>query len=160
MLVIRNEEIEQFLRMQECIACLEEAYRDLGTRDAVDIPRQDMLVPNRREGAVHSFKTMSGSWPRAGVAALRLNSDIVSWPILNGGPRRVKSWLSLIVEVRPPPHIKATRMSMPQGSVIGTHHEIELVTPDVRAPSLSWRQIASCQTAATCCVAAGMPVGA
>jgi hypothetical protein len=25
---------------------------------------------------------------------------------------------------------------MPQGSVIGIHHEIELVTPDVRAPSL------------------------
>jgi hypothetical protein len=29
---------------------------------------------------------------------------------------------------------------MPQGSVIGNHHEIELVTPDVRASSLffSW----------------------
>jgi hypothetical protein len=26
---------------------------------------------------------------------------------------------------------------MPQGSVIGNHHEIELVPPDVRAPSLS-----------------------
>src|ERR1700736_1020204 len=26
---------------------------------------------------------------------------------------------------------------MPQGSVIGDHHEIELVTPDIRAPSLS-----------------------
>jgi hypothetical protein len=61
MLVIRNEEIEQFLGMQECIACLEDAYRDLGTQDAVDIPRQDMLVPNRREGAVHSFKTMGES---------------------------------------------------------------------------------------------------
>jgi alanine dehydrogenase len=94
MLVIRNEEIEKFLRMEECISCLEDAYRDLGERDAVDIPRQDMLVPNRREGAVHSFKTMSGSWPRAGVAALRLNSDIVSWPALNGVPRRVKLPLS------------------------------------------------------------------
>jgi hypothetical protein len=71
-----------------------------------------------------------------------------------------ESRFSLIVEVRPPPHMKATRMSMPQGSVIGTHHEIKLVTQDVRAPSLSWRQIASCQTAATCCVAAGIPVGA
>src|SRR5712692_4092322 len=34
------------------------------------------------------------------------------------------------------PICKPTRTSMPQGSVIGTHHEIELVTPDVRAPSL------------------------
>ncbi|MCC6781001.1 MAG: ornithine cyclodeaminase family protein [Hyphomicrobiales bacterium] len=76
--------------MPDCIASLERAYRDLGEEDAVDIPRQDMLVPNAREGAVHSFKTMSGSWPRGGVAALRLNSDIVSWPVLNGEPRRVK----------------------------------------------------------------------
>lgn len=90
MLIVRNEDIEKFLSMPECIASLEEAYRDFGNADAVDIPRQDMLVPNRREGAVHAFKTMSGSWPRAGVAALRLNSDVVSWPIHDGSPRRVK----------------------------------------------------------------------
>jgi ornithine cyclodeaminase/alanine dehydrogenase-like protein (mu-crystallin family) len=84
MLLVTNEEIETFLEMPECIARLEEAYRDFGNQDAVDIPRQDMLVSNRREGAVHSFKTMSGSWPRAGVAALRLNSDVVNWPVHNG----------------------------------------------------------------------------
>lgn len=90
MLLIRNEDIESMLAMPECIASLEEAYRDFGNGDAVDIPRQDALVPNRREGAVHAFKTMSGSWPRAGIAALRLNSDIVTWPVHNGSPRRVK----------------------------------------------------------------------
>jgi ornithine cyclodeaminase/alanine dehydrogenase-like protein (mu-crystallin family) len=89
-LVITNEDIESMLTMTECVTCLEDAYRDFGNQDAVDIPRQDMLVPNRREGAVHAFKTMSGSWPRAGVAALRLNSDVVSWPVHNGAPRRVK----------------------------------------------------------------------
>ncbi|HEX9809317.1 MAG TPA: ornithine cyclodeaminase family protein, partial [Alphaproteobacteria bacterium] len=36
------------------------------------------------------LKTMSGSWPGAGVAALRLNSDVVHWPEINGSPRRVK----------------------------------------------------------------------
>lgn len=90
MLLVKNEDIEAMLDMSECVAKLEEAYRDFGNQDAVDIPRQDMLVPNKREGAVHAFKTMSGSWPRAGVAALRLNSDIVSWPVHNGSPRRVK----------------------------------------------------------------------
>lgn len=90
MLLVTNEEIETLLTMPECIARLEEAYRDFGNADAVDIPRQDMLVSNRREGAVHSFKTMSGSWPQAGVAALRLNSDVVHWPVHNGSPRRVK----------------------------------------------------------------------
>lgn len=90
MLILTNEQIEPMLKMSECVATLEQAYADLGRQDAVDIPRQDMLVPNEREGAVHSFKTMSGSWPRAGLAALRLNSDIVTWPVIHGSPRRVK----------------------------------------------------------------------
>ena len=94
MLVLTNEEIETFLSMPDCIRALEEAYRDFGNGLAVDIPRQDMLVDNPRPGAVHSFKTMSGSWPKGGVAALRLNSDIVNWPEVNGSPRRVKMPIS------------------------------------------------------------------
>jgi len=90
MIILTNDQISELLDMQECVEALESAYRDLGLADAVDMPRQDMLVSNRREGAVHSFKTMSGSWPRAGIAALRLNSDIVTWPPVNGVPRRVK----------------------------------------------------------------------
>jgi alanine dehydrogenase len=43
---------------------------------------------------VHDLKTMSGSWPKAGMAAIRLNSDIVTGPIVNGLPRRVKVPLS------------------------------------------------------------------
>jgi len=80
--------------MPECIAAVEAAFRDLGLQDAVDIPRQDAIVPNQREGAVHDLKTMSGSWPAAGIAAIRLNSDIVTGPIINGVPRRVKLHLS------------------------------------------------------------------
>jgi alanine dehydrogenase len=94
MIILTNEQIEKLIGMRECVAALEIAYRDFGVGDAVEIPRQDMLVSNRREGAVHSFKTMSGSWPRAGIAALRLNSDIVTWPRVNGAPRRVKVPLS------------------------------------------------------------------
>ncbi|MGB6537297.1 MAG: ornithine cyclodeaminase family protein [Xanthobacteraceae bacterium] len=94
MIILTNEQIEELLDMRECVTALENAYRDFGLGEAVEIPRQDMLVSNRREGAVHSFKTMSGSWPRAGIAALRLNSDIVTWPQVNGAPRRVKMPLS------------------------------------------------------------------
>ena len=35
---------------------------------------------------------------------------------------------------------------MPKGSIIGTRHEVELVTPDVRAPSRSWWRILSYHT--------------
>jgi ornithine cyclodeaminase/alanine dehydrogenase-like protein (mu-crystallin family) len=90
MLVITNEDIESFLEMPPCVDALEAAYRDLGNGDAVDIPRQDAVVDNSRPGAVHGFKTMSGSWPAAGLTALRLNSDIVHWPEIGGSPRRVK----------------------------------------------------------------------
>ena len=51
-------------------------------------------LPNPREGAIHDLKTMSGSWPAAGIAAIRLNSDIVTAPLVNGQPRRVKLHLS------------------------------------------------------------------
>ncbi len=90
MLVITNEDIETFLEMPPCVEALEAAYRDVGNRDAVDLPRQDAVVATSRPDAVHGFKTMSGSWPAAGLAALRLNSDIVHWPVIEGSQRRVK----------------------------------------------------------------------
>jgi alanine dehydrogenase len=94
LLLLTNEDIEPLLSMPDCIAALEEAFRDLGHGDAVDIPRQDAIVPIPRKGAVHDLKTMSGSWPKSGMAAIRLNSDIVTGPIVNGLPRRVKVPLS------------------------------------------------------------------
>ncbi len=94
MILLTNEDVEPLLSMPECIAAVEAAFRDLGNQDAVDIPRQDAIVPNAREGAIHDLKTMSGSWPKAGIAAIRLNSDIVTGPVINGVPRRVKLHLS------------------------------------------------------------------
>ena len=94
MLLLTNEDVEPLLSMPDCIAAVEAAFRDLGLTDAVDIPRQDAIVPIAREGAVHDLKTMSGSWPKAGMAAIRLNSDIVTGPLVHGLPRRVKIPLS------------------------------------------------------------------
>ncbi len=94
MILLTNEDIEPLLAMPECVAAIEAAFRDLGNQDAVDIPRQDAIVPNPRHGAIHDLKTMSGSWPAAGIAAIRLNSDVVTGPIIDGLPRRVKLHLS------------------------------------------------------------------
>jgi alanine dehydrogenase len=96
-IILTNEEIEPLLEMSDCIAALEQAFRDLGEGCAVDIPRQDAIVPCPLEGAggaIHDFKTMSGSWPAAGIAALRLNSDIIHWPVINNSMRRVKLAIS------------------------------------------------------------------
>jgi alanine dehydrogenase len=89
-IILTNEEIEPLLNMPDCIVAIEQAFRDFGNDRAVDIPRQDAIVPNTRQAAIHDLKTMSGSWPAAGIAALRLNSDIVHWPTINGSRRRVK----------------------------------------------------------------------
>ena len=94
MLLLTNEDVEPLLTMPDCMEAIEAAFRELGNADAVDIPRQDAIVPIARDGAVHDLKTMSGSWPKAGIAAIRLNSDIVHGPIVNGLPRRVKIPLS------------------------------------------------------------------
>jgi len=65
-IILTNEDIEPLLNMPDCIAAIEQAFRDFGNQHAVDIPRQDAIVPNSRPGAIHDLKTMSGSWPAAG----------------------------------------------------------------------------------------------
>ncbi len=90
MIILTNEDVEPLLEMSQCIAAIEAAFRDLGNEDAVDIPRQDALVPHKMDGAIYGLKTMSGSLPNAGIAAIRLNSDIVTTSMVNGSPRRTK----------------------------------------------------------------------
>lgn len=89
-MILSNEEVDRLLTMDVVLEALEEAYRELGEGKALNSTRADLLVAGPQPGAVHGFKTMSGSVPGAGVAAVRLNSDIVNWPRIGGGQRRVK----------------------------------------------------------------------
>lgn len=102
MLVLSNEEIEHLVTMEECIAILEEAYRDLAEGKALNSPRVDNLAPCNYEGAYYGFKHMGGTWPRRGIQALRINSDIITHPVRDGVPQRVKvplaggRWVGLV----------------------------------------------------------------
>jgi len=75
----------------------EAAFRDLGNSDAVDIPRQDAIVPIARAGAVHDLKTMSGTWPQAGIAAIKITTaanpgrDVGRWERAIHNPCRRQS---------------------------------------------------------------------
>lgn len=89
-IILSNEDVDRLLTMDMVIDALETAYRELGEGKALNTPRVDLLVSGPEPGSVHGFKTMSGSVPGAGVAAVRLNSDIVHWPEIGGGQRRVK----------------------------------------------------------------------
>ena len=90
-LILSNEEIDGLLTMPECIAALEEAYGELHAGRAVTRRRSDCLTPaGSRDDAVYGFKTMDGVVPGQGFAAVRLNSDLVTWPRVGNTRRRVK----------------------------------------------------------------------
>ena len=89
-LLLGNEEIDALLSMKDCIDTLEDAYGELAAGRGVTRRRSDSLTPTSRPDAVYGLKTMDGVAPKLGVGAVRINSDIVTWPKTEAGMRRVK----------------------------------------------------------------------
>lgn len=89
-LILSNDDVENLLSMPECIAVMEDAYRELAEGRGVSRTRSDSLAPTRRPEALYSLKTMDGVAPKLGVGAVRINSDIVTWPQRGGNARREK----------------------------------------------------------------------
>src|SRR3989338_11531263 len=87
-LILSNVDVDRLLTMEDVLGSLESAYRELGVGTALNTLRVDLLVRGPKPNSVHGFKTMSGSVPGAGVAGVRLNSDIVHWPEIGGSQRR------------------------------------------------------------------------
>lgn len=104
MRVLSNEDVDRLLTMPECIAVLEEMYRDYAHGEALLnlVPRIDNLSPSTEPVAYYGFTQMGGAWPRRRVQALRITSDIITHPIVAGTPRRVKQpkadgrWVGLV----------------------------------------------------------------
>jgi alanine dehydrogenase len=88
-LILSNDDVERLLTMQECIDVLEDVYVDLAEGRAVNRIRSDCLVPARND-ALYSLKSMDAVIPKLGVGAVRIDSDIVTWPRQGTNVRRVK----------------------------------------------------------------------
>jgi ornithine cyclodeaminase/alanine dehydrogenase-like protein (mu-crystallin family) len=103
LLVLDNADVERLLGIDDCIAALEPMYRDLAQGRALLAPRVDNVAPTELEGGYYAFKQMGGTWPARGVHALRINSDVVTHPVVGGKPRRVKEplaggrWVGLVL---------------------------------------------------------------
>lgn len=93
MRILSNEDIDGLLTMPECIAVLEEMYRDYASGEALLVPRIDNFSPSTEPGAYYGFKQMGGAWPRRRVQALRINSDIITHPVIAGKPVLHPAWL-------------------------------------------------------------------
>src|SRR5262252_8863217 len=77
-LILNNAEITALLPMADCLARMDDTYRDMGLGQAGNRPRSDIYGPVHDNGR-YVFKTMDGMLPCFDVAALRLNSDVIRW---------------------------------------------------------------------------------
>lgn len=94
-LILSNDDAAQVLTMRRVIDRLEELYADLGAGSAVYRGRTDLFTPTtavigERAPAAHQFKTLDGAVPRRQVTSIRVTSDIVAFPIVDGARRRIK----------------------------------------------------------------------
>jgi alanine dehydrogenase len=89
-LILSNDDVEKVLSVRECIDVLDEAYVELADGRGVSRRRSDSFTRTERKDAVYSLKSMDGIVPKLGVGAVRINSDIVTWPTDGGTARRVK----------------------------------------------------------------------
>ncbi len=102
-LLLSNADVEALLTMPECIDALEEAYREKAEGRALSRPRSDAMTPTSRRDALYSLKSMDGVLPKRGVGAVRINSDIIRWPVRDGKRRREKvpaaggRWVGLVL---------------------------------------------------------------
>src|SRR5437763_5135030 len=79
-LILSNGDVEKLLTMPECIDVLEEAYVELAEGRGVNRTRSDCITPTTNPDAVYGLKSMDGVIPKFGIGAIRINSDIVTFP--------------------------------------------------------------------------------
>jgi alanine dehydrogenase len=82
-LFINNTVVEKVLKMDDTIAALERAYRELVTRDAVCRPRVDIQIPTSDDNKIYQWGTMEGG-SQSGYFAIRMKSDVIYEQSYNG----------------------------------------------------------------------------
>jgi alanine dehydrogenase len=90
-LILSNAEIAKIVTMQDCIDVLEQSFVDLNEGRGASRRRSDISTPTdyARDG-MYVLKSMDGVFPALSVAAVRLNSDVITFPKIKGSVRRVR----------------------------------------------------------------------
>ncbi|MDR7400597.1 MAG: ornithine cyclodeaminase family protein [Armatimonadota bacterium] len=106
-LVLTNDHVAQLLTMRDVLEVLEYAYREMGRGRGVVRDRTHTFLPHPDPGREYEFKSMEGGLQDPGVYALRIASDVLEHPVVDGKRRRVKvpalpggRWLGLILLFR------------------------------------------------------------
>jgi len=80
MRLLDNADVASVLTIHEGIESLRHGYADLARGDAAYIPRIDLFAPTGNEEGYYQWGSMSGICRSFGVAAVRMKSDITTWP--------------------------------------------------------------------------------
>ena len=80
MRLLTNADIASVLTMSEGIAALRTGYADLARGDAAFVPRIDLYAPTGRDDDYYQWGSMAGTCRSYGVVAVRIKSDVTSWP--------------------------------------------------------------------------------
>jgi alanine dehydrogenase len=78
MLMIDNEVVAKVLTTEDCIDIQERAFAGVVTGASVSRPRLDTFMPAADENSYYRFGSVEGA--AEGVHAVRLKSDVMSWP--------------------------------------------------------------------------------
>src|SRR4051794_22611595 len=78
MLIIGNDLVSELLTMEDCIRVQEEAFKKLPTGGAMHRPRIDMYMPCDTDEGYFRWGSMEGA--NDGYFAIRMKSDIITWP--------------------------------------------------------------------------------
>ncbi len=103
-ILLSNDDVAALLSVPDCIEVLEGAYAELARGRGINRTRSDSIVAHAgNDEAVYSLKSMDGIIPSLGVGAVRINSDIVTWPMVGNSQRRTKvpaadgRWVGLVL---------------------------------------------------------------
>lgn len=89
-MLLTSEDAEALLSMEDCLEALEIAFRDLASGDAVNRPRTDTFTRTPDADIFYRYKSMEGMVRSLGVMALRINSERIRWPEIDGKRRQDK----------------------------------------------------------------------
>ena len=84
MIFINNEDVEKVLTIGDTLRVLEEGHVELAKAELVVRPRVDIYTETHSKDKFHRWGTMEGSSKGLHRHAIRMKSDIMSWPQRNG----------------------------------------------------------------------------
>ncbi|HWO43433.1 MAG TPA: ornithine cyclodeaminase family protein [Candidatus Eisenbacteria bacterium] len=88
-LVLKNEQMEDLLPMDEEIEAIEQAFVELGQGKAMNAPRARLRTPWKEEGGQYYFNNIMGLVPGMKSMALRIDSSFSKEIQVEGSKRRV-----------------------------------------------------------------------